>query len=63
MTTPPFPYPTGTHITRALDLHGGDVDRATVYLCRCAGINHPAARTLIRRRVSAWREHPSHDRT
>lgn len=63
MTIPPFPHPSAHELERALDLHGGDVDRAATYLCRLLGVNHPAARTLIRRRVSAWREHPSHDRT
>lgn len=54
-----FTYPTSAHVVRALDLHGGDVDRATDYLCRCGGVTHPAARALIRRKVAERREHPN----
>lgn len=54
-----YPLPTMDQVDRALDLHGQDVDRATEYLCEWLGVAHPAAQTLIHRKVAERREHPN----
>lgn len=54
------PNPTRDQMDRALDLHGGDVDRATAYLCKWLGVAHPAAYPILRRKVADRKGHP-HD--